>query len=103
VPEIEIGSSETVIPDPSWGIQVGAYYRYKPAKKAAVGAAKRLPDLLKNSRVTITHVQGQRGRIYRSRLIGLTEAKARSACRRLEKKKVDCLVIRTGRRLAMAN
>jgi D-alanyl-D-alanine carboxypeptidase len=102
-PEIEIGSSETSVPDPSWGIQVGAYYRYKPAKNAAVAAAKRLPELLENSRVTITHIQGQRGRIYRSRLIGLTEAKARAACRNLAKKKVDCLVIRTGRRLAMAN
>jgi D-alanyl-D-alanine carboxypeptidase len=102
-PVIEIGSAETAIPDPSWGIQVGAYYRYKPAKKAAVGAVKHLPDLLANSRVTITHVKGQRGRIYRSRLIGLTEAKARSACRRLEKKKLDCLVIRSGRKLAMAN
>jgi D-alanyl-D-alanine carboxypeptidase len=102
-PVVEIGSSETPIPDPSWGIQVGAYYSYKPAKNAAVAAAKRLPDLLENSRVTITHIQGQRGRIYRSRLVGLTEAKARAACHSLEKKKVDCLVVRTGPRLAMAN
>ena len=102
-PQIELGSSETVVPDPSWGIQVGAYYRYKPAKQAAVKAAERLPELLENSHITITHVKGKRGRIYRSRLIGLTEAKARAACRSLAKKKVDCLVIRTGRRLAMAN
>ncbi len=102
-PVVEMGSSETPIPDPSWGIQVGAYYHYKPAKKAAVAAAERLPGLLENSRVTITHIKGQRGRIYRSRLIGLTEAKARAACRSLAKKKVDCLVIRVGRRLAMAN
>lgn len=102
-PQIELGSSETVVPDPSWGIQVGAYYRYKPAKQAAVKAAKRLPELLNDSQVKITHVKGKRGRIYRSRLIGLTEAKARAACSSLEKKKVDCLVIRTGRRLAMAN
>jgi D-alanyl-D-alanine carboxypeptidase len=100
---VEIGSSETAVPDPSWGIQVGAYYRYKPAKKAAVAAVERLPELLENTRVTITHIQGQRGRIYRSRLIGLTEAKARAACRSLTKKKLDCLVVRTGRRLAMAN
>ena len=102
-PVVEIGSSETAVPDPSWGIQVGAYYRYKPAKKAAVAAAKRLPELLENTRVTITHIQGQRGRIYRSRLVGLTEAKARAACRSLTKKKLDCLVVRVGRRLAMAN
>ncbi len=66
-------------------------------------AAERLPELLKDSRVTITHIKGKRGRIYRSRLTGLTEAKARAACRSLAMKNVDCLVIRTGRRLAMAN
>jgi D-alanyl-D-alanine carboxypeptidase len=102
-PQIELGSSETAVPDPSWAIQVGAYYRYEPAKRAAVKAAERLPELLEDSRVTITHIKGKRGRIYRSRLTGLTEAKARAACRSLAKKKVDCLVIRTGRRLAMAN
>ena len=100
---VEVGSAEKPIPDPSWAIQVGAYYRYKPAKRAAVSAAKRFPDLLEDTRVMITHVKGQRGRIYRSRLVGLTEAKARTACRRLEKAKVDCLVIRVGRKIALAS
>ncbi len=99
----EVGSAEKPIPDPSWGIQVGAYYRYKPAKRAAVAAAERFPELLEDTRVVITHIKGKRGRIYRSRLVGLTEAKARTACRRLEKAKVDCLVIRVGRKLALAN
>jgi len=102
-PQIELGSSETAVPDPSWGIQVGAYYRYKTAEQAAVNAAERLPELLQDSQVKITHIKGKRGRIYRSRLTGLTETKARAACRSLAKEKVDCLVIRTGRRLAMAN
>jgi len=100
---VEVGSAEQPIPDPSWAIQVGAYYRYKPAKRAAVAAAKRFPGLLEDTRVMITHVKGQRGRIYRSRLVGLTEAKARAACRRLEKAKVDCLVIRVRRKIALAN
>jgi D-alanyl-D-alanine carboxypeptidase len=100
---VEIGSAEKPVPDPSWGIQVGAYYRYKPAKRAAVAAAERLPGLLDETRVMITHIKGQRGRIYRSRLVGLTEAKARTACRRLEKAKVDCLVVRVRRKLALAD
>ncbi len=102
-PAAEIGSAEKPVPDPSWGIQVGAYYRYKPAKRAAVAAAERLPELLDESRVMITHINGQRGRIYRSRLVGLTEATARTACRRLEKAKVDCLVLRIRRKLALVN
>ena len=100
---VEVGSAVKPIPDPSWAIQVGAYYRYKPAKRAAVAAAERFPELLEDTRVMITHFKGQRGRIYRSRLVGLTEAKARTACRRLEKAKVDCLVIRVGRKLALVN
>jgi hypothetical protein len=51
----------------------------------------------------IPHFKGRRGRIYRSRLVGLTEAKARSACRHLEKAKVDCLVVRVGRKIALSN
>ena len=97
------GAPVVIGADSSWGIQVGAYYRYKPAKRAAVAAAKRFPGLLEDTRVMITHVKGQRGRIYRSRLVGLTEAKARTACRRLEKAKVDCLVIRVGRKIALAS
>ena len=100
---VEVGSAEKPIPDPSWAIQVGAYYRYKPAKRAAVAAAERFPELLEDTRVMITHFKGKRGRIYRSRLVGLTEAKARTACRRLEKAKVDCMVIRVGRKIALAN
>ena len=100
---VEVGSAEKPIPDPSWAIQVGAYYRYKPAKRAAVAAAERFPELLEDTRVMITHFKGQRGRIYRSRLVGLTETKARTACRRLEKAKVDCLVVRVGRKIALAN
>jgi D-alanyl-D-alanine carboxypeptidase len=99
---VEVGSAEKPIPDPSWAIQVGAYYRYKPAKRAAVAAAERFPELLEDTRVMITHFKGQRGRIYRSRLVGLTEAKARTACQRLEQAKVDCLVVRVGRKIALA-
>ena len=70
---------------------------------AAVAAAERLPELLDESHVMITHINGQRGRIYRSRLVGLTEATARTACRRLEKAKVDCLVLRIRRKLALVD
>ncbi len=81
-------------PKRGWGVQVGAYYRYAPAKKAAESAMAKLPDLLSESRMTITHVAGQRGRIYRARLVGLTESHARGACRQLKAMKSDCLVVR---------
>ncbi len=100
---VEIGSAEEAVPVRAWGIQVGAYYRYKPAKRTAVAVAERLPDLLADTRITVTHIKGRRGRIYRSRLVGLTEAAARSACRRLARERIDCLVVRVGRRLALAD
>lgn len=107
----EIGSAEDTTPDENWGVQVGAYYRYNPAQRAANKAAKQFPELLGQSRVMITHIKGRRGRIYRARLIGLSELSARKACVRLASAKVDCLVVlinttvasKSDRRLAAAN
>ena len=76
-----------------YGVQVGAYYRYPPAEKAAIDAREKVPDLLANSRIAITYINGDRGRIYRARLIGLTKHDAKSACRELESLKTDCLVV----------
>ena len=85
-----------------WGIQVGAYYSYGPAKKAAETAAGQLPDLLSDAGVAITNVKGQNGKIYRARLLGMSEDHARTACRKLKALKTDCLVVqdRTGPELA---
>jgi D-alanyl-D-alanine carboxypeptidase len=49
-----------------YGVQVGAFYRYPPAEKAAENARAKVPNLLAGSRVAITHINGDRGRIYRS-------------------------------------
>ncbi len=76
-----------------YGVQVGAFYRYPPAEKAAEDAREKVPDLLANSRIAITYINGDRGRIYRARLIGLTKNDAKSACRELESLKTDCLVV----------
>ena len=85
-----------------WGVQVGAYYSYAPAKRAAEAAAVRLPDLLADASVAITNVKGQNGKIYRARLLGMSEGHARTACRKLKALATDCLVVkdRTGLKLA---
>jgi D-alanyl-D-alanine carboxypeptidase len=85
-----------------WGVQVGAYYSYGPAKKAAESAAGQLPDILSEASVAITNVRGQNGKIYRARLLGMSESYARDACRQLKALKTDCLVVqdRTGVTLA---
>ncbi|MFQ6016602.1 MAG: D-alanyl-D-alanine carboxypeptidase family protein [Kiloniellaceae bacterium] len=96
----EMGSAEDPSPAEAWGIQVGAYYRFAPAQRAALDAAQRVPELLSKTRVKITHIKGRRGRIYRARLVGLSEARARKACRRLVAARIDCLVVQVKTALA---
>ncbi|MFQ5775028.1 MAG: D-alanyl-D-alanine carboxypeptidase family protein [Kiloniellaceae bacterium] len=97
----EMGSAGEGAPARTWGVQVGAYYRYRLAENAAVEAAARLPELLGDSRVFIPTIKGRRGRIYRARLVGLTKARASKACARLEALKTDCLVVRARSALAL--
>lgn len=78
----------------TWGVQVGAFYSYGSAKKAAKAAVDRLPDLLAQASLAITNVNGQRGKIHRARLVGMSQGSARSACQRLQALHADCLVVR---------
>jgi D-alanyl-D-alanine carboxypeptidase len=100
-PAPDMGSAEKAVAERIWGVQVGAFYRYDPAKRRAIEAAQKAPDLLGAARVRVTHFKGRRGRIYRSRLVGLEEARARAACRRLVEVEIDCLVVRVGAKVAL--
>ena len=77
-------------------MQVGAFYRYRPAKRAAQRAVKKAPQLLADADISITHVRGARGKLYRGRIVGLTKKDARLACRKLRSVKIDCMVVRVG-------
>ncbi len=72
-----------------WAVQVGAYSRFAPAQLAAERAVRVLPDLLGNARIVVDHAK-----FYRARVVGLTEADARSACKLLEAQKTDCLALK---------
>ena len=85
-----------------YGVQVGAFYRYRPAKQAAQKAFKKAPKLLADAELSVTHVRGARGKLYRSRLVGLSKRNARQACRKLRSLKVDCMVVRVGRSTKVA-
>ena len=85
-----------------YGVQVGAFYRYRPAQKAAQKAFKKAPKLLAEAEVSVTHVRGARGKLYRSRLVGLSKRNARQACRKLRSLKIDCMVVRVGRSTKVA-
>ncbi len=86
--------AETVSIAGRWGVQVGAFYRVKPAEKAASQAARKLPKILGGTHMLIRKIKGRKGLLYRAQLVGLSEKQARLACRRLKSAKIDCMVIR---------
>ena len=79
----------------NWGVQLGAFYQYAPAHLAATRAVRVVPGLMR-TRVSIVASAGRRRTLYRARLLDMSERKARRACARLKRKKMDCLVLRNG-------
>lgn len=78
-----------------WGVQVGAFTRFSPARLAATNAQREYRALV-DAHVVIDETSTSAGRaIYRSRLVGLSRADAEAACRGLKKIGTACLVIRT--------
>ena len=86
-------NEEDDLNDDSWSVQVGAFNRFAPAHLAA-GRAARLVPALRGARVEVESSTSSNQRIYLSRLSGLTEKRANSACRALRQKKMSCLVMR---------
>ncbi|MDJ0608618.1 MAG: D-alanyl-D-alanine carboxypeptidase [Kiloniellales bacterium] len=93
---------ETVSMAGRWGVQVGAFYRVKPAENAASKAARKLPKILGGTQVLIRKIKGRKGLLYRAQLIGLSEKQARLACRQLKSAKIDCMVVRGPKKLKVA-
>jgi D-alanyl-D-alanine carboxypeptidase len=83
-----------------FGIQVGAYSKFKPAQKAAERATKAVPTLLSDARIVID--QGGNSSIYRARVFGLTKADADAACKKLKAKQTDCLVLKADSNVAQS-
>jgi len=77
----------------SWGIQVGAYSRFATAHLAATRAARNAPRLLARGKVTIDTTGDASGTVYRARLMGLSEPRARKACEVLVAKSFECLTV----------
>ncbi len=76
-----------------WAIQVGAYRNIEPARKVLRKAITRIPKLTKNTRVSISPFHAGKTLMYRARLIGLSSASAKTACKRLERRKIPCVAI----------
>lgn len=76
-----------------WAIQVGAFGRPDAARQAARRASKRLDMIGRSARLVIAPFDTNGKRVYRAQLAGISEAKARQACRQLKTFKVACVAM----------
>jgi D-alanyl-D-alanine carboxypeptidase len=86
-------SANTGSSDASWAIQVGAFHRADAARRAAQAATTMAPDALREAGVNISTLDRKKNTIHRARLVGLTEAQGRDACKVLQRQKHDCQVL----------
>ena len=76
-----------------WAIQVGAYRDIEPARSVLRKAIALIPRLTENTRVSISPFTAGDTLMYRARLIGLSSASAKKACKQLERRKIPCVAI----------
>ncbi|WP_085899870.1 D-alanyl-D-alanine carboxypeptidase [Kiloniella majae] len=85
--------SSAVQPISDWGIQVGAFRKYEPAKMAADQALAQIKSTPTGTQVHIQQVNKADGSLYRARLKGLDEVAARNACRELKQQRMSCVAV----------
>lgn len=91
-------------PAGDYGIQVGAYSKYNAAQRAAQTATKLEAKILAEARIIIdTQKMNNGSKLYRARVAGLSKSDAQTACRNLQAKRTDCLVLKLDSALAMGN
>lgn len=76
-----------------WGVQVGAFSSEDSARSQATRAADQLAEELSNARVAVARADN--ADVYRARLVDLQEGQARTACRHLAQRGMDCMVVPT--------
>jgi D-alanyl-D-alanine carboxypeptidase len=76
-----------------WAVQVGAFNRIDAARRAAENAAKLASGPLSDAGIEISTLERKKNTVHRARLVGLSEGEAKEACRILESRKHDCLLM----------
>jgi cell division septation protein DedD len=77
----------------NWGVQIGAFKSKKEAQKMLTHVRNNYRDL-KNTSTVVSSVKTKQGRMYRAKLIGLTENRAQSACSALKNRGRSCTPVR---------
>ena len=81
----------------SHGIQVGAFSDPARAQLAAKDAIEAAPAYLVGQAIRISQIDGNSGKLYRARLIGLDETEAQAVCRLLRQRQRACMVVKADR------
>ena len=76
-----------------WGVQVGAFRSLGSARTMARAAATRLSSIAPGAEISISPLRSQGIELHRARLIGMSEAIARKACKRLKRMKFACVPV----------
>jgi D-alanyl-D-alanine carboxypeptidase len=79
--------------DSSWNIQLGAYDSKKEAQDALYAARNVSPKLFAEKQAFTVEVKKGEETIFRARMSGFTAKSAKTACRTLSRKGVDCSTI----------
>jgi D-alanyl-D-alanine carboxypeptidase len=79
--------------DSSWNIQLGAYGSKKEAQDALYAARNVSPKLFAAKQAFTVEVKKGEETIFRARMSGFTAKSAKTACRTLSRKGVDCSTI----------
>ncbi|MFD2206219.1 serine hydrolase [Kiloniella antarctica] len=96
VPTQTTSNQSINVPITDWGIQVGAFKKYEPAKMAADQALAQITSQPNGTQVHIQQVDKADGALYRARLKGLDEVAARNACRELKEQRMSCVAVPPG-------
>ncbi|MFN7190233.1 MAG: D-alanyl-D-alanine carboxypeptidase family protein [Rhodospirillales bacterium] len=78
-----------------WAIQVGAFNQRVAARKAAEDASRIAAQHVAKAEIQILRPASaaRNAAAHRARLTGLTQAQARAACRALDAKDMDCMIV----------
>ena len=81
--------------DGTWSIQVGAFSQRAAAEKAASAALSKVSAKGKSVQV-LNPAHSDKEKLYRARIVNLTEKEADAACRSLRKKHSACAIMAPG-------
>jgi len=87
------GAQGDAPPAGDWAVQVGAYRTQNPAQDGARKAIGKVPEVLSDGIIRVVPLKKKHGVLYRARIAGLDKGQAETACSRLERKGMDCLVV----------